>query len=92
MGAEITVFDIAKSVLLWLSPVIFLSGIVIVLYGNYEKLEETFGKELGGIKKKLLPAIETNIYTFHEWLMERRTVVGLICIIGAMILFFVLKK
>jgi hypothetical protein len=92
MTEEITVLQIVKAVLLWASPVVVLVGILTILYSNYEKLEETFGKEVGGIRKKIIPAFETNIYTFHQWLIGRKTLIGVICIIAGMTLFFILKK
>ncbi|MGE5197227.1 MAG: hypothetical protein ACM3IL_01835 [Deltaproteobacteria bacterium] len=91
MGDSITIFDIMKAVIFWSSPVLFLLGIILVLYGNYKHLEDRLGAEIGGIKKKIVPAIETNIYTFHSWLTAKKTLIGLICIIFAMAVFFTLR-
>jgi len=92
MIGEITIFEIMKTILFWISPVIFILGVVLVLYSNYKRLEEFFGKEVFGIKHTIIPALETNIYNFHEWLLERKTIVGLICVIFSITVFFIFKK
>lgn len=92
MQAEITVFDIIRPIMFWLSPVIFLFGVLLVLYSNYRKLEEFLGQEIGGLQKRVVLAIETNIYVFHEWLLERRTLTGVFCIICSILFFFVFRK
>ena len=85
---ELAVLNVLRAIIFWFSPVIFLAGILLVLYGNYKKLETMLSKEMG-IRKKVFPKLETNNYTFHEWLLERNTLVGLICIICALVFFFV---
>ena len=87
---EIAVLNVLRAIIFWFSPVIFLAGILLVLYGNYKKLETMLSKEMG-IRKKVFPKLETNNYTFHEWLLERNTLVGLICIICALVFFFVAR-
>jgi hypothetical protein len=84
-------FESIRVVLYWSSPVLFLLGIVLVLYGNYRQLEDKLGIEIGGIRKRIIPLIETNIYIFHAWLTEKRTIIGLICIVFSMVAFFTLK-
>jgi hypothetical protein len=85
-------FSSIRLVLLWVSPALFLLGIVLVLYGNYRQLEDKLGIEIGGIKKRVAPFIETNIYIFHAWLTEKRTIIGLVCIIFSMAVFFTLRQ
>jgi len=87
---EIAVLNVLRATIFWFSPVIFLAGILLVLYGNYKKLETMLSKEMG-IRKKVFPKLETNNYTFHEWLLERNTLFGLICIICALVFFFVAR-
>ena len=87
---ELAVLNVLRAIIFWFSPVIFLAGILLVLYGNYKKLETMLSKEMG-IRKKVFPKLETNNYTFHEWLLERNTLVGLICIICALVFFFVAR-
>lgn len=90
MEMNSTFFEAIKIVIFWLAPFLFVVGIVLVLYSNYKRLEEILGKEF--FRVKLIPAIETNIYSFHEWLLERRTIIGLLCIIISVIIFMALKK
>ena len=87
---DITVFDVLRAIIFWLSPVIFLVGVLLVLYGNFRKIETIFSKELG-IRKKVLPKLEDYNYTFHEWLLERNSLVGLICMACGLTFFFVLR-
>ena len=90
MEGNLTIFDVMKVVIFWTSPFLFVIGIVLVLYSNYKRLEEILGKEFWGVK--IVPALETSIYTFQEWLLERRTLIGLICVILSIIIFFILRK
>jgi len=87
---DITVFDILRAIIFWFSPVIFLVGVLLVLYGNFRKIEKILSKELG-IRKKVLPKLEAYNYTFHEWLLERNSLVGLICMACGVTFFFVLR-
>ncbi|MDD5560826.1 MAG: hypothetical protein PHT50_02095 [Candidatus Omnitrophica bacterium] len=87
---EVTVFDVVRPVIFWLSPLVFLVGMLLVLYGNYKKLDSMLAKEMG-IRKKLLPKMESSNYTFHEWLLEKHTLTGVICIICAAVFFFVFR-
>ncbi len=92
MGEGVTIFEIAQIILYALSPILFLIGIVMVLFGNYKILEDNLNKEIGGIKKKIFPKIEDNIFSFHSWLLEKRIAIGLICVIFAMALFLGFKR
>lgn len=86
----LTVFDVMRAIIFWLSPGIFFVGILLVLYGNYKKLETILSREMG-IGKKIFPKLESSNYAFHEWLLERNTLMGLICIACALTFFFVLR-
>ena len=86
----ITVFDVLRAIIFWLSPGIFFVGILLVLYGNYKKLETMLSREMG-IRKKIFPKLESCNYTFHVWLLERNTLIGVICIVCALTFFFVLR-
>ena len=85
------IFYMIRAFIFWCSPVIFFVGILLVLYGNYKKLENQLAKVVGGIPKKILPKLEDNIYTFHEWLLEKNTLIGLICVISSLLFFFILR-
>jgi hypothetical protein len=87
---DITVFDILRAIIFWLSPGVFFVGILLVLYGNYKKLETMLSKEMG-IRKKIFPKLENYDYTFQRWLLERNTLIGVIFIACAITFFFVLR-
>ncbi len=94
MGEQITVFDVMKTVLLWLSPLVFLEGILLLILkvDKHTKLEHHLSKEVGGIKKRLIPKLETNIYSLQNWLVKRTIVLGLFFIIYSLMLFVVLVR
>ena len=93
MEEQLTIFEVMKTILLWLSPMVLLGG-MILLIGKADKsikLEARLGKEVG-IKKRLIPRIETNIYTFQNWILKRTFILGLFFIIYSIMLFIVLRK
>lgn len=94
MLGELTVFEVLRIIFLGLSPVIFILGLLILLSNpeRYNRLETELGKEIGGIRKRIIPAIETNINALQNWLMKKRTIVGLICIVCAVVFFFLLRR
>jgi len=94
MEEELTIFEVMRTILLWLSPLVLLEGIVLLI-GKADKqikIERLLGKEVGDIRKRLIPRIETNIYTFHNWLLKRSFILGLFLIICSVMLFIVLRK
>ena len=88
---EITILQILRRIVFWSSPVIFFVGVLLVLYANYRNIEVALSKEIGGIRKKIVPKLETNIYSFQEFLLQKNTVVGLICVVSAMVIFFTMR-
>ena len=88
MNAEFNFFEVLKSFVLYISPVVIIMGFLLILYGNYRRIEETLARELGGIRKKTIPKFETNIYTFHEWLLEKRILTGIFFIICGVFFYF----
>ena len=88
------VFLAMKTFLLWTSPLILLEGILLLLTreDKYRKLEENLVKEVGGIRKKIIPWLETNNYVFQNWLLKRKLMLGIIFVVYALMLFSVLKK
>jgi len=94
MGEEFSVFDLIKTVILWLCPLVFVEGLLLLLLrtDEYTKLENILGKEIGGIKKKVAREIENNIDFFHLWLLSNKNIVGLIALICSAIFFVVLRK
>ena len=83
-------FHVLRVIVYCSSPVVFFVGVLLVMYGNYRKIEQTLGKE-AGITKRIVPILENNIFTFQEWLLQKHTMVGLICMVAALIIFFLLR-
>ena len=90
---ELSVLHMLKVLMFWLSPVIFIEGLLLLLsINNYNKLEEFLKKEIGGMKNKPASKLEANHYVLHEWLLKRRFLVGFICLLYSTIVFFVLLE
>ena len=93
MSEQITIFEIMRSVLFFVSPVIFVVGVLLLVAEyRYRKLEEVLGREIGGIRKIMIPKLEATIYTFQESLLRKRVIVGLVCIICSVLFFFIFKS
>ena len=93
MFEEATFFDILRIVMLWVSPAIVLVGLLLLLLnrGEYGSLEDKLGREVGGIKKKIIPLVETNIDSLHNWMLARKSIVGLAFIACFLVIFFFLR-
>jgi len=86
-----TFFDVMREFVFWSSPAVFLMGVILLMYGNYRNFENLMGKEFG-IRKRILPELEKNIYSFHEWCLKKHTLIGLICIVYALVMFQLLRR
>jgi hypothetical protein len=93
MAGAPTIFDTIKLILFWTSPLLLLLGIIVLFSpsAKYAKLENILGRKMGGITKIVVPALETDIYTFHNWLLKKRIIVSLVFIICS-IAFFIVSK
>jgi|WetSurMetagenome_2_1015567.scaffolds.fasta_scaffold214652_2 hypothetical protein len=82
--------EIIKIVLLALNPVILIIGLVMFLVSEekYQKLEKLMDQELG-IKQKLLPGIEKNILTFHQFLLKKKVFVGMVFVVYAVLSYVI---
>jgi hypothetical protein len=94
MPEEITFFDMVRLVLIWTSPLIFMNGLLLFFTTPeaYTKIENILDKEIGGLRKKIMPRLETNIESFHVWLLTRKRTVGLICVVLSISIFLLLAK
>jgi len=94
MGEGFDIFYWIRAVFLVMSPIMLLMGMIILLAAvdKYNKLEESLGKEIGGIRKKIVPKLENNVYTLHSWMLKRKIAIGLICIICSLAFFMALRK
>ncbi len=91
METEFSVFDVLKKVVLWLSPLVFLEGMFLVLFKADKQLRlEEFLNQKIGLRRKLVPEIEKNIYSVHNWLMNRTSVIGIFFIVYSVLIFIVL--
>jgi len=83
-------FEATAAFLFGLGVFLFVSGLIVILteLNKYHKLESVLAKEVGGITKKIIPALETNIYTFHDRIVQSKMYIGLLCIILSIALFF----
>ncbi|MFH0935600.1 MAG: hypothetical protein V1828_01890 [Candidatus Omnitrophota bacterium] len=89
---ELPIFQVIRIIIFWTSPVIFLVGLfLIVTAERYAKLEDKLGREIGGIRKRVIPKLETNIFTFHQWLLKKNVIVGCVYIACAILFFFFAK-
>ena len=88
------IFQLIRTILLVMSPIMLFMGVIILLAAadKYNKLEEALGKEIGGIRKKVIPKLENNVYTLHSWMLKRKIIIGLICIICSLAFFMALRK
>jgi hypothetical protein len=93
MLEEATFFDILRIVMLWVSPLIVIVGVLLLVLnrGEYGSLEDKLGREIGGIKKRVIPQIETNIDSLQEWMLDRKSIVGLVFIVCFLLIFFSLR-
>jgi len=94
MEQEINFFDVLKFVLIWVSPVIMLVGSLLLLLSNksYSQIENKLAREIGGIKKSVLPSLETSNNSLHNWLLANKNATGLIFIVCAFIIFMVMRR
>ncbi len=86
-----TFFDVLRDIIFWTSPVVFLMGVTLLMYSNYRNFENLMSREFG-LRKRILPKLEANIYSFHEWCMKKHTLIGLFCIIYSVTMFLVLRR
>jgi len=89
---QVTIFDFVKDFMRWVSPVILVIGLFLILAPKfYQKLELDLAKEIGGIKKRTIPQLETGMDFFHNWMLLNSTVVGAAFIACALIFFVTLR-
>lgn len=86
-----TFFDALREVIFWTTPVIFLLGVAMLMYSNYRNFETLMAREFG-LRKRILPKLEKNIYSFHEWCLKKNTLIGLVCIMYSVVVFLALKN
>jgi hypothetical protein len=86
-----TIIYILREIVFWSCVLAFFAGILLLVYRNYDSLETKLAKEIGGIRYKIFPKLESNIYAYHERILKKRKLLGFICIAYALIAIFILR-
>ncbi len=86
-----TIIHLCREIVFWSCVLTFFAGILLLICGNYGNLENKLAKEVGGIRYKIFPKLESNIYTYHERILKRRKLLGLICIAYTLVAIFILR-
>ncbi len=84
------VLNMIEGGLFWISHVIFVMGILLIFYSRFEKFEKFVDKEIGSLKKMAFPWDFRND-SFHEWLMKKKALLGVVCILFSISVYLVLK-
>lgn len=93
MMEELGFFEIARAILLGLSPFIFMAGVLLLLSKeSYNNIESKLNRDIGGFKKKVLPKLESNIYTLHNWVLGRNIFFGVFFIAYFILLYIFLLR
>ena len=93
MLEENAFFEILRVVMFSLSPLIVIVGALLLILnrGEYGRLEDKLARDLGGIKKRVVPLIETNIDSLQQWMLARKNIVGVVFIACFLVIFFSLR-
>ncbi|MFC1674807.1 hypothetical protein ACFL1K_02840 [Candidatus Omnitrophota bacterium] len=93
MLTEITVFEAMRVAYYSMSPLFFVLGLILLFTGieGYTRLEDVLAKELGGIKRRVIPKLEKNNYALHQVLLKGKIGIGVLCIAFSLLLFFFLR-
>lgn len=90
MTEGFSIFSVLQVFVITSIPAVFITGILLISYCNIQHLEERLGVTIGGIPKVLIPSLETKSnLKFHEWLLKRRVLVGLLCILYSLIMLMI---
>ena len=69
-----------------LSPFVVLLGVVVIFF--YEKVDKIANKRIGGATTKSFARLETNIMVLHNQLAKIKTLLGILCVLIGVLLFF----
>jgi len=69
-----------------LSPFVVLLGILVIFF--YEKVDKITKKRIGGASTKSFARLETNIMVLHNQLVKIKTLLGILCVLIGVLLFF----
>ncbi|MGD0336036.1 MAG: hypothetical protein ABSB18_02910 [Candidatus Omnitrophota bacterium] len=91
MEDGVSLYAIMKDFMHIGSPIIILMGVLIILHRNYAKVEDKINKDIGGIKIRIFPKIESNILTLHDLFFNVKNLIGVLCILTGTIFFFLTR-
>jgi len=94
MPEDVTFFDSFRLVALWLSPIILVVSSLLLLLSteSYSVLEEKLGRDIGGVRRKVVSKIETDINTFQKFLLANKNLTAVVFITCFLIIFFFLSR
>jgi len=71
------------------SPALFIVGIYLLYdFDTFMKIEKIFSKGYFQVKIKWLDTLEKNRFWLHNFLLKRRRLLGAICLLDALIVFY----
>ena len=80
-----------KALLYYLSPLLFVVGILL-LFGVYPTIEKILAKDIGGARNKMLKKLEEENYKLHNWLLRHNVGTAIFLIVCAIFFFKVGKS
>lgn len=90
MVGELIVIDALKLFFLITSPLTFLAGLFLLYdLDTYQRIEKFLGKNFGLFKKTLANQLERNRESFQLFLLKRRRIVGVVCLLNSIMAVFV---
>jgi hypothetical protein len=69
-----------------LSPFVVILGVLVIFF--YEKVDKIANKRINGNTTKSFVRLETNIMVLHNQLVKIKTLLGILCVLIGVLLFF----
>ena len=67
---DVTIFHVMRLITYWCSPVVFFVGVLLILYGNYKKIEQTLGRNRR-YKKENNPCLRKQYFYFPRMVVAK---------------------
>ena len=89
MGGALLLANFLKIMFLITSPVTLLVGLFLLYDLNtYHRIEKFLGRTYG-LSRRVMKNLETNRDSFQIFLLKRRRIVGVICILNALLAIYI---
>jgi len=90
MEGEEFVLNLLKIFFMVTSPITFIVGIFL-LYDieTYQRIERFLGRSYGVSKKVWLKQLEKNRESLQMFLIKRRRIIGVVCLLNSLAAFFI---